>query len=334
MEVKKHRRLTLKEKVQIETLLNENKTKAYISKRLNRSRSTISREVNKWVLNKHDKYDAHLAHWCAKDDYLNKRNLDKISTYSLLKFFVYKGLLSNWTPEQIAGKIKQDYPNNPIMTISHEAIYRHIYTRPQASLNKKLIKLLVRKKTRRRPSKKRRGTGCKIINQVSIELRPKHIDLREEIGHWEGDLMIGKNQKSAIGTIVERKSRYTIIIKLKSRKSEEVAKMFSKKLNQLHQIFKKTMTYDNGSEMAKHEKITQNTGMKIYFAHPYSSWERGTNENTNGLIRRYLPKGTNFNEIDEKTLLNIQEKLNNRPRKIIGYKTPKEIMDSELKNVA
>lgn len=334
MKVKKHKRLTLKERVQIETLLNENITKAYIAKRLDRSRSTISREVNKWVQNKHDKYDAHLAHWCAKEDYLNKRNLDKISTYSLLRFFVYKGLLSQWTPEQISGRIKELYPNDPIMSISHEAIYKHIYTRPQASLNKKLIKLLVRKKTRRRPHKKRRGTGSKIINQVSIDNRPKHIEDRIEIGHWEGDLIIGKNHKSAIGTIVERKARYTIIIKLNSKKADEVAKMFSKKLNQLNNIFKKSMTYDNGIEMARHEKITQNTGMKIFFAHPYSSWERGTNENTNGLIRRYLPKGTDFNQIDEKLIMKIQEKLNNRPRKIIGYKTPQEIMDYELKNVA
>ncbi|MCK8482325.1 IS30 family transposase [Psychroserpens algicola] len=334
MKVKKHRRLTLKERVQIETLLNENINKADIAKKLNRSRSTITREVNKLVGNTNDKYDAYLSHWCAKDDYKNKRNRDKISTYKPLKHFVYKGLLSEWTPEQISGRIKDLYPNDPIMSISHEAIYRHIYTRPQASLNKKLIKLLVRKKTRRRPPKKRRGTGSKIINQVSIDLRPKHIELRKEVGHWEGDLVIGKGQKSAIGTIVERKSRYTLIIKLSSRKSDEVAKMFSKKLNQLNSIFKKSMTYDNGIEMARHEKITQNTGMKIYFANPYSSWERGTNENTNGLIRRYLPKGTDFNQIDEKFLMKIQQKLNNRPRKIIGYKTPQEIMDSELKNVA
>ena len=331
---KKNGRLTHKERIQIETLLDENKSKAYIAKTLNRARSTITREVNKWVQSDKDKYSADLAHWNAKDDYLNKRNLDKISTYKQLKFYVYKGLLSNWTPEQIAGRIKEKYPNDSIMSISHESIYRYIYTHPQASLNKKLIKLLVRKKTRRKPSKKKRGTGSKIINQVSIDNRPKHIDLRNEIGHWEGDLIIGKNHKSAIGTIVERKSRYTIIIKLNSKKSDEVAKMFSKKLNQLNPLFKKTMTYDNGIEMAKHEKITQKTGMKIYFAHPYSSWERGTNENTNGLIRRYLPKGTDFNEINEKMLQIIQEKLNNRPRKIIGYKTPKEIMDSELKFVA
>ncbi|WP_456438497.1 IS30 family transposase [Psychroserpens sp.] len=334
MEVKKHRRLTLKERVIIQTLLNEKKTKAYIANKINRSRSTVSREVNKLGSNPKVDYDPYLAHWCAKEDYLNKRNLDKISIHKKLRFYIFKGLLSQWTPEQISGRIKDDYPNNPIMSISHESIYRYIYSHPQASINKKLIKLLVRKKTRRRPPKKKRGTGSKILNQVSIDIRPKHIDLREEIGHWEGDLMIGKNHKSAIGTIVERKSRFTIIVKLESKKADEVAKMFSKKLNQLQPIFKKTMTYDNGIEMARHEKITQNTGMKIYFAHPYSSWERGTNENTNGLIRRYLPKGTDFNKIDEKTLMIIQQKLNNRPRKIIGYKTPKEIMDYELKFVA
>jgi IS30 family transposase len=333
MKVKKHRRLTRKERVQIETLLNEKKSRSYIAKTLKRAPSTITREVNKWVQNKEDMYDADLAHWCAKEDYLNKRNLDKISTYSLLKFFVYRGLLSNWTPEQISGRLKELYPNDPILSISHEAIYRHIYTRPQASLNKKLINLLVRKKTRRRPSKKRRGGGSKIINQVSIDNRPEHIEFRQEVGHWEGDLVIGKNHKSAIGTIVERKTRFTLIVKLESKKAEEVAKEFSKILNKLNPIYKKTMTYDNGIEMARHEKITKNTGIKIYFAHPYSSWERGTNENTNGLIRRYLPKGTNFNEIDLKQLQIIQEKLNNRPRKIIGYKTPKEMMNNELKIV-
>jgi IS30 family transposase len=201
MEVKKHRRLTLKERVIIQTLLREKKSKSYIAIRLGRTRSTIGREVNKWVQKKQDNYDAELSHWCAKEDYLNKRNLDKISTYPLLKFFIYRGLLSNWTPEQISGRLKELYPNDPIMSISHEAIYRHIYTRPQARLNKKLIKLLVRKKTRRRTPKKRRGGGSKIINQVSIDNRPQHIALRNEVGHWEGDLVIGKNHKSAIGTM-------------------------------------------------------------------------------------------------------------------------------------
>ncbi len=146
--------------------------------------------------------------------------------------------------------------------------------------------------------------------------------------------MIGKNHKSAIENTVERKSRYTIIIKLKSKKADEVAKMFSKKLNQLQKIVKKSMTYDNGIEMTRREKITKKTDIKIYFARPYSSWQRGTNENTNGLIRRYLPKGRDFNKIDERSLRIIQEKLNNRPRKIVGFKTPQEMMDSELKKIA
>lgn len=330
----KHRRLSFKERIKIETLLNEKKSKAYIAKILKRSRSTITREVNKWITSPQDNYAAELAHWCAHQDYLNKRNLDKISTYKPLKIYVYKGLLKGWTPEQISGRIKIEYPNNNIMSISHEAIYRHIYLTPQGALNKKLIKLLTRKKTRRRPPNKKRGKGSKIRNQVSIDNRPKHIDKRIEIGHWEGDLIIGKGQKSAIGTIVERKSRYTLIVKLKSRKADEVARMFSKKLNKLNAKLKKSMTYDNGIEMAKHQYITQKTGMNIYFAHPYSSWERGTNENTNGIIRRDLPKGTDFNLISEKQLLILEQKLNNKPRKIIGYKTPIEVLEFELKNVA
>ena len=334
MKITKHRKLSFKERVIIETLLGENKSQADIAKRLSRARSTISRELNKWGNNYREYYSADIAFWAAKDEYLNKRNLDKISTHKRLKFYVYKGLLNGWTPEQISGSIKIKYPNDPIMSISHEAIYRHIYLTPQGALNKKLIKLLVRKKNRRRPIKKKRGGGSKIRNQVSIDLRPKHIELREEIGHWEGDLIIGAGQKSAIGTIVERKSRYTLIIKLKARNAKEIAKMFSKKINQLNPIFKKTMTYDNGMEMARHETITKKTGVKIYFAHPYSSWERGTNENTNGLIRRYFPKGTDFNKISEKKLLNVQDKLNYRPRKIIAYKTPKQVLENELNFVA
>ena len=151
---KKNSRLTQKERIQIETLLSENKSKSYIAKTLNRSRSTITREVNKWVQSERDKYSADLAHWYAKEDYLSKRNYDKISTYQQLRFYVFKGLLSNWTPEQIAGKIKLDFPNDPIMSISHESIYRFIYLQPQARLNKKLIKLLVRHKSRRRTPKK------------------------------------------------------------------------------------------------------------------------------------------------------------------------------------
>lgn len=325
--MKKHKRLSLKERVIIQTLLEENKSKSFIAKKLNRSRSTITREVNKWVANPNDKYDATLADWLAKDDYLNKRNLDKIGTHSSLRFYVYKRLLKNWSPEQISGRIKIDFPNDSVMTISHEAIYMHIYSHPQASLNKKLIKLLPYQKSRRRKPKHRRKKGSKIKDQINISQRPEHIENRQEIGHWEGDLVIGKAQKSDIGTIVERKSRYTLIIGLKNRTTKSVTRAFAKELNRFSNQITKTMTYDNGTEMADHKWLSENTKMDIYFANPYASWERGTNENTNGLIRRYLPKKTDFKSVDYRQLKSIQSKLNNRPRKVLGFKTPLEVLE-------
>ncbi|UAB83170.1 IS30 family transposase [Zunongwangia sp. SCSIO 43204] len=325
MKTKKYKRLSFKERVIIQTLIDEDKTKAFIAKKLNRARSTISREINKLVVNKDDKYDATLANWLAKDDYLNKRNLDKINTHIKLKFFVYKGLLQGWSPDQIAGRLKDKYPNDPVMSISYEAIYMHIYRHRQASLNKKLIKLLPYQKSQRRRAHAKTKRGSKIKDVINIKDRPKHIENRLEIGHWEGDLVIGKGQKSAIGTIVERKSRFVCIIKLKDRKSATVTKQFAKVLQGFNQHLIKTMTYDNGNEMAKHKDFTKKTGIKVYFADPYASWQRGTNENTNGLIRRYFPKRTDFNKVTAKQLKHVQDKLNNRPRKIINYKTPNEI---------
>ena len=327
MKTKKYKRLTFKERVIIQTLIDENKSKAFIAKKLKRSRSTITREINKWVIDHDDKYDATLANWLAKDDYLNKRNIDKINTYKRLKFFVYKGLLEGWSPDQISGRLKDKYPNDLVMSISYEAIYMHIYRHRQASLNKKLIKLLPYQKSQRRRANAKTKRGTKIKDVINIKERPKHIENRQEIGHWEGDLVIGKGQKSAIGTIVERKSRFVCFIKLKDRKSATVTRQFAKILKGFNQNLIKTMTYDNGVEMAKHKEFTKQTGIKVYFADPYASWQRGTNENTNGLIRRYFPKGTDFNKVTAKQLKYIQDKLNNRPRKIINYKTPNEIFN-------
>lgn len=327
---KSRKRLTLEERVIIQTLLAENRSRSYIAAQLNRSPSSVSREVNKWIRKPSDKYDAQMAHWCAKDDYLNKRNLDKINTHKRLKFFVYKGLLNKLSPEQIAGRIKVLYPNDPIMSISYEAIYQHIYRHRQSYLGKKLIKLLPYHHHKRREKRKFAKNRIRIKDQVSIDQRPKHVELRKEIGHWEGDLMIGIGQKSAIATVVERKTRYTFILKIDNRKSKTVTKAMAKALNTLPKHFRKTMTYDNGVEMANHKWLTSNTGMDVYFAHPYSSWERGTNENTNGLIRRFFPKGTDFNNITLKQIKEAEYSLNNRPRKVLGYKTPAEKLNEEI----
>ena len=331
---KLRRRLNLNERIVIETLLNENRSKSYIAIQLKRNRSTITREVNNWIKKPSDKYNATIAHFFAKEEYLNKRNLDKINTHKRLKSFVYRGLLSGFSPEQIAGRIKIVYPNDTTMSISHEAIYQHIYKHRQSYLGKKLIKLLPYHHHKRREKRKFGKNRVRIKDQVNISQRPKHVELRIEVGHWEGDLMIGTGQKSAIGTIVERKTRYTFIVKIENRKSKTVTQQFAKLLNKLPKYIRKTMTYDNGIEMANHKWLSNNTGMDVYFANPYSSWERGTNENTNGLIRRFFPKGTDFNKITIEQLKQAQFALNNRPRKILGYKTPNEIMNQEITNYA
>ncbi|MFD2909031.1 IS30 family transposase [Flavobacterium ardleyense] len=331
---KLRKRLTLNERIVIETLLKQNKSKSYIAKQLNRNRSTITREVNNWVINPTDKYSATIADFYAKDDYLNKRNQDKINTYKKLKYFVYKGLLSGFSPEQIAGRIKLLHPNDTIMSISYEAIYQHIYKHRQSYLGKKLIKLLPYHHHKRRQNRKFGSKKSRIKDQVNISQRPEQVDLRLAIGHWEGDLMIGVGQKSAIGTIVERKTRFTFIVKIENRKSKTVTQQFAKIMNTMPKFIRKTMTYDNGMEMANHKWLTQKTGMDVFFANPYSSWERGTNENTNGLIRRFFPKGTDFNKIAIEQLKQAETALNNRPRKVLGYKTPNEMINQEINNYA
>lgn len=324
--------LTLKERIVIETLLGQKKKPSYIAMQLDRNRATIGREIKQWVAKPTDKYNAELAHFCAQQAHITKRGKDKIDTYFKLKVFVYKGLLSDFSPEQISGYIKDQYPNDPIMSISYEAIYQHIYRHRQSKLAKKLIALLPYKHSRRRNHSRKKGftKQSRIPDAVSIEERPNHVETRLEIGHLEGDLVIGVGQKSAIGTLVERKTRMVFMVKIDNRKSETVTHAFARELLKYNEIYRKSMTYDNGMEMANHKWLSEKTGMKIYFAHPYSSWERGTNENTNGLIRRYFPKGTDFSTITEEQLKVVQNKLNNRPRKCLNYKTPKFLWDMEL----
>ena len=328
--VKKYKRLSLSERVVIETLLKLKKSKSYIALQLNRSRSAIGDEINLWVKKNTDVYKADLAHWHAMDVNQSKRAEDKINVHSRLKIFIYRGLLEGTSPELIAGQMKFLYPNDPVMSISYESIYKHIYRHRQTSLGRKLIKLLPYHHHKRKKKRKCVADRVRIKNQISIDQRPAHIDNRLEAGHLEGDLMIGVGQKSAIGTIVDRKTRYLIMIKIPNRKSKTVTAEFAKYLLKHPQYLRKTMTYDNGMEMANHQWLTKKTKMDIYFAHPYSSWERGTNENTNGLIRRFLPKGTNFNNISAERLKEIENNLNNRPRKVLGFRTPNQMRTLEL----
>jgi transposase, IS30 family len=327
---KNYKRLSLSERIIIETLLGEKRTKTYIAKKLNRARSTISREINAWVNNPEDRYKAALANSYAKDWNDKKRTDTKLTLSKVLKMHVYKGLLDGLSPESISGRLKLLFPGDPMLNISYESIYKHIYEHPQSSTGKELIGLLLRCKTAYRGRKGIKKNHQSVKDRVSIDARPAHIEDRLEVGHWEGDLMIGANQGSCIGTLVERKTRFTVLVKLDDKKSESVRMAFSQKLCDQPSYLRKTMTYDNGTEMAQHKILSEQTGMSIYFAHPYSSWERGTNENTNGLVRRFYPKKTDFNTVSEGDLSRLQDRLNNRPRKVLGYYTPNEMYQYEI----
>lgn len=331
MSRQKIKRLSYSERVKIETLLKEKRSLTYIANELDRSISTISREVKKWRGSRFN-YNATIAHDYASTINRYKGRGTKLERNPRLKSQVYKGLIEKLSPEAISGRLAVVFPDDPSMQLSYESIYRHIYLHPQGRMNKNLIQLLCHKKSRRRKKRKQDRHRVKIQSGISIEQRPLSAENRIEIGHWEGDLVMGIRQKSCIGTIVDRKSRYTLLVKLNGRKSKEVCTSFSETLAQLPEQYRKTMTYDNGSEMAEHEYITEKTGVKVFFAHPYSSWERGTNENTNGLIRRFYPKkSTDFNRVTFKELQQLQDHLNNRPRKVLGYHTPREMFEYELR---
>lgn len=319
-----YKRLTTEERTKIEAYLILLKSKAEIARLLNRPRCTITREINFWVRNSSDNYNAIRADWYAKDENRIKHSDSKLKSNSLLRFYVFRRLIDSWSPEQISQRLKIDYPLREDMRISYESIYKYIYYQTHGRLKKKLIQLLPYTKPNRKRSSFRKTYRGNIRDPIRIDKRPKDVQFRKTVGHWEGDLVIGKDQRSAIGTLVERKTRYTIIVKMNSRKSMHVVNNFADELLKFPGKVLKSLTYDNGVEMAEHKRFSYRTNMPVYFAHPYSSWERGTNENTNGLIRRFFPKKTDFNAITYIQLKQVEYLLNNRPRKVLNWKTPLE----------
>lgn len=327
MKTKSYTRLTYKERVQIETFVRFNFSVSEIALKLERPKSTISREIKRGLSLPGEGYKAESAQFHA-DFYSRIRKVDsKIRKNSKLRFYMFSRLKLGWSPEQIAERLKLDYPRDTSMRISYESIYKYIYFECKGMLQQYLIKWLPYSKPKRYGKHKKRFIYMgSIIDRVTIDERPEHIETREEEGHWEGDLVVGKGQTSAIGTLVERKTRYTIIVHLDSRKSKHVVEAFAKAIVGFPPNLRRSLTYDNGIEMAAHKDFKQRTQMDVYFAHPYSSWERGTNENTNGLIRRVFKKKTDFNTITPKQLKDLEYALNTRPRKILGYLTPSELI--------
>lgn len=292
--------------------------------------STVSREIRQ-SHGEHDQYRAVLAEKRS----LRRRRIPRRPRLLSVNFWLWhhveEKIRLKWSPQQIEDRLLQDYPLDMNKRVSHETIYRFLYVLPRGTLRKELIDCLRqshRHRRKRRYLKEQRG---QIPNLVSIWDRPADVEAREIPGHWEGDLVIGKYNRSAIGTLVERTTRMTLLCKLEGRTTEEVTLAFEKKLMSLPFSLRMTLTYDRGKEMTNHEIFTQNTKTKVYFCDPQSPWQRGTNENTNGLLRQYFPKGTDFTTISQDEIDQVEEQLNGRPRKCLQFLTPDEAFTSYLR---
>ena len=327
-----YKRLDSNEREEISRMLAQKCSFRNIAKALDRNVSTISREISAGSGNRYV-YRAIKAQNRAKRNISKRRKNKRILTNQTeLWRYIRKKLKKKWSPKQIAEELKKDYPDNMAMRIAPETIYTYIYILPRGALKKELTSCL--RQNRKRRHKQSRGVKIerKIEDMLSIEERPKEAEDRIIPGHWEGDLIIGKNNRSALGTLVERATRATILIPVKSKGTEDVVKAFAKEVKKLPQQMKLSMTYDQGREMAQHKLFTKITGVKVYFAHPRSPWERGTNENTNGLIRQFFPKGTDFHKVSRYEIKKAQDLLNGRPRAALNYQKPYEVFNQLINN--
>jgi IS30 family transposase len=318
-------RLSAPEREEISRALAQGQSYGQIASSLGRQVSTISRELSRLRYSPQS-YRATFAQEVA-DTKRNHRQAHKLLEHEELRSYVEDKLLhEHWSPQQIAERLKIAYPERMDMRVSHETIYTYVFCLARGSLKKELKATLRQHKNNRghRPPKGERQQHNRIPDLVSIEERPKEVEDRIIPGHWEGDLIMGRGNHSALGTLVERTTRTVILVQIDSKQAEHVAARFAEELRSLPQQLKLTLTYDRGSEMARHRLFTNQTHMQVYFADPQSPWQRGTNENTNGLIRQFFPKSTNFKTVTSDEVKRVQDLLNGRPRKVLGFHTPYE----------
>lgn len=329
MAQKQYQQLTIEEREKIQWGLWEKISIRDIAHELSRSPSTISREINRNITPHGKRYFPRLAQ--EKTMLMRKsRGMRPRLKHQFIRHYVCKKLKDGLSPEQITGRLRFEYPE---YSISHEAIYQYIYSQYRRDgygicIGCDLRKYLRRHHKARKPKKiPFKPEKINILDRISIDKRPKYIDKRKQQGHWEGDSLVSRKSLVGLNTLVERVSGLVFISKIKNGAKEETIKAVSKRLINIPKKLRKTLTMDNGHENAGHEVVARKLETKCYFAHPYHSWERGTNENTNGLIRWYLPKGTDFAKISNRKIQRIENILNNRPRKRLGFKTPLEVFN-------
>jgi IS30 family transposase len=324
------RYLDREERYELARLLEAGHTQAEIARRLDRTPSTVSRELRR---NKCPRTGGYIPERADRLAWQRQRRpkRSRLSANPVLRERVQQMLDRRLSPDQVAGRLRVENPHNPSMWVSPETIYQSLYVHPRGELKRELNAQLRTRRTqrRRRGRVERRG---QIAGAVSIHDRPTEVEGRQVPGHHEGDLIMGSMaSNSAIATIVERLSGLVTLVHLpEGHDAEAVAAAVSAQLNTLPRWFAKTLTWDRGSEMAQHAKITKATKIKIYFADPYSPYQRGSNENTNGLLREYFPKGTDLSVHNIADLAGVADELNNRPRKRHGYLTPNEVFTNLL----
>lgn len=309
--------LSREERYQISALLKEGLSQSDIAINLGRHKTTISREIarNSGLRG----YRPKQANFLAQQRSTNSRNARQMDPSDWL--LVERYLQSQWSPEQISAEVP----------ISHETIYRHIYA--DKSFGGTLYSHLRCQKKRRKRYAGGRDRRGQIIGRRAISDRPAHIEERRQLGHWEGDTLIGKSHKQAIISLVERKSGYAVLAKVGNKTAHLVSSAIIDRLNPIAMKVQ-TLTFDGGKEFSDHAKIDSALGSISYFADPYSSWQRGSNENLNGLIRQYIPKSRPLSTVSDKELARIESLLNNRPRKRLGFKTPHEVFTLSMNTVA
>jgi len=329
-------RLSYEDRVHIEVGLKQGRSMRAIAEDLGRAPSTISREV-KEHLDAQGRYAAKRAHAIAFED-ARRPQASKIESNPGLRARILTDLGKKRSPEQIAGRLRRKFPQDPEMRVHHETIYRWLYLQGRGELKREITAALRSGRAMRRPHRHGRTSGVgQIPDMVSIHDRPPVDDPDDGTripGHWEGDLIIGKLNASAIGTVVERATGYLLLLHLPDgRGVEHVTAALSQRLAQLPDDLRKSLTWDQGKELSQHAKVSIEAGIDIYFADPHTPWHRPSNENTNGLLRQYFPKGTDLSVHSAEYLAFVEQEMNDRPRKRLDYAKPQELMTQLLLGV-
>jgi IS30 family transposase len=322
--VRSERALTLHEREEISRGLAAGLSVRAMARALARAPSTISREIRRHGGAKH--YRATVAEHRAWRR-AKRPKCCRLASDRRLRNAVVRKLRADWSPEQIARWLRLTYPSDPTMHISHETIYRTLYVQARGALKQELTAHLRRRRVVRHSRAnhaKDQGRG-QIVDAISISERPPSIEDRAVPGHWEGDLLAGTKQ-SNIATLVERYSRYVVLVRLRTRDAPSVAKALARRVQHLPAGLVQSLTWDRGLEMADHKTFTIDTNVQVYFCDPRSPWQRGSNENTNGLLRQYFPKGVDVSHITQRQLDTVAKKLNTRPRETLNWKTPAQAL--------